>query len=387
MKKVFSIFVLFVLVISVFAEVGIYSDKVVIGSFQALSGPYAVIGQDMTKGMKAYFNWVNKNGGIYGRKIELIVADDQLNPAKTVVEVKRLVEQDKVFAIVGGLGTYGCLAVMDYLNDNKVPFVYQGAGTSKLVEPAKRYIFGVQPDYTLEGAIIGRYVGEIAKFKSPAIVYMNNDVGLEGLASFKAKLESYKMKPVIEIPYNPADTDFSGQVLKLVEKSPDVIVLYGFITDTVRWVKTIRDYGLTSKLITIYPNADPSFITLAGAKYVEGMIFTGWVPIPTRDKPDYVRDFERYVGIYQQSYPKEIPSSYAAAGFIAAEVFVEGLVRAGKNPTRESLVKGLESFKNWNGILAKDITWGPNLRRGKTSMYLLQVKNGQFIPMTDLIRP
>lgn len=108
MKRLVSILVLLVLAVSIFAEVGVYSNKVVIGSFQAMSGPYAVIGQEMTKGMKAYFNWINKRGGVYGRKIELIVADDQLNPAKTVVEVKRLVEQDKVFALVGGLGTYGC---------------------------------------------------------------------------------------------------------------------------------------------------------------------------------------------------------------------------------------------------------------------------------------
>ncbi|HOJ94577.1 MAG TPA: ABC transporter substrate-binding protein, partial [Fervidobacterium nodosum] len=109
MRKLLSVLLFLGLFVSIFAEVGVYNDKVVIGTFQALSGPYAVIGQEMTKGMKAYFNWVNNRGGVYGRKIELIVADDQLNPAKTVVEVKRLVEQDKVFAIVGGLGTYGCL--------------------------------------------------------------------------------------------------------------------------------------------------------------------------------------------------------------------------------------------------------------------------------------
>ncbi|MGC8903392.1 MAG: ABC transporter substrate-binding protein [Fervidobacterium sp.] len=386
MRRFVSIVIFMGLLVSVFAEVGVYSDKVVIGTFQALSGPYAIIGQEMTKGMKAYFNWINSRGGIYGRRIELLVADDQLNPAKTVVEVKRLVEQDKVFAIVGGLGTYGCLAVMDYLEQNKVPFVYQGAGTSKLVIPPKRYIFGVQPDYTLEGALIAKYVGEIAKFKSPAIVYMNNDIGLEGYTAFKEKLKDYEMSPSAEISYNPADTDYSGQVVKLVEKNPDVIVIYGLITDTIRWIKTIRDYGLNSKIITIYPNADPSFINLAG-KYSEGVIFTGWVPLATPDRPDFVRDYQRAISIFQQTYPKEIPSSYAVAGFIAAEVFTEGLVRAGKDLTREKLVKALESFKNWNGILAKDITWGSNLRRGKSSMYFMVVKNKQFVPLTDLIRP
>jgi branched-chain amino acid transport system substrate-binding protein len=369
----------------VFAENGVYDNEVVIGSFQALSGPYAIIGQEMTKGMNAYFNWINSNGGVYGRRINLIVADDQLNPSKTVVEVKRLVEQDKVFAIVGGLGTYGCLAVMDYLNENGVPFVYQGAGTSKLVDPPKKYIFGVQPDYTLEGHIIAKFLVENQNAKKIAVLYMNNDIGLEGLAAIKDELSKHNMKPAIEISYNPAETDYSAQVLDLLNVNPDSIVIYGLITDTIRWVKTIRDYGLESKIVTIYPNADPNFIRLAG-DYAEGIIFTGWVPLPTPDRPEYVKDFERYLRIFQETYKDQIPSSYAAAGFIAAEVFVEGLIRAGKDLTREGLVKALETFDHWNGILAKDITWGPNRRRGKDSMYFLIVKDGQFVPLTDLIK-
>jgi len=211
---------------------------------------------------------------------------------------------------------------------------------------------------------------------------MNNDVGLEGYAAFKGELAKYKMTPSVEISYNPADTDYSGLVIKLVDKNPDVVVVYGLLTDTVRWVKTIRDYGLNSKVITTYANADPSFLTLAG-KYAEGVIFTGWVPLPTPDRPAFVRDYQRAVSIHQETYAKELPSSYAVAGFIAAEVFTEGLIRAGKNLTREGLVKALESFKHWDGILSKDITWGPNLRRGKSSLYFLAVKGNQFVPLTD----
>ncbi|QTA37438.1 ABC transporter substrate-binding protein [Thermosipho ferrireducens] len=383
MRKFFAIFVLMIAVLIV-AEIGVYPEKVVIGSFQALSGPYAIIGQEMTKGMKAYFNWINNRGGLYGRKIELIVADDQLNPSKTVVEVKRLVEQDKVFAIVGGLGTYGCLAVMDYLNEKGVPFVYQGAGTSKLVVPPKKYIFGVQPDYTLEGHIIGKYLIEAQDAKKIAILYMNNDIGIEGYNAVKDQLSKYGIEPAFEVSYNPLETDYSAQVLNLLDVNPEFIVIYGLITDTIRWIKTIRDYGLESRIITIYPNADPNFIRLAG-DYAEGIIFTGWVPLPTPDKPEYVKDFERYVRIFQETYPDQVPSSYAAAGFIAAEVFVEGLLRAGENLTRETLVKALESFDHWSGILAKDITWNQNRRRGKDSMYLLIVKDGTFTPLTELI--
>ncbi len=183
---------------------------------------------------------------------------------------------------------------------------------------------------------------------------MNNDVGLEGLNAIKKRLKKYGLQPILEIPYNPLETDYSAQTVEILNKNPQSIVIYGFITDTIRWIKTIKDYGIDSQIVTIYPNADPNFIKMGG-KYVEGVIITGWVPLPTPDKPEYVKDFETYVNIFQKTYPNQIPSSYAAAGFIAAEVFVEGLARAGVNLTREKLVEALESFNHWNGILAKDI--------------------------------
>ncbi len=381
-----SLLLAFILLIVVvlMAEDGVYPDKVVIGSFQALSGPYAVIGQGMTKGMKAYFNWVNDMGGVHGRKIELIVVDDQLNPSKTVVEVKRLVEEDKVFAIVGGLGTYGCLAVMDYLNDRGVPFVYQGSGSSKLSQPPKKYVFPVQPDYLLESQLIAKFLVEKKSVRSIGVVYMNNDVGKEGLTGIRKRLSKYGLSPVLEIPYNPLETDYSSLALKVLDKNPKAVVIYGFITDTLRWIKTLRDYGYEGTILTIYPNADPAFVKLGG-KYVEGVIVTGWVPIPSKDNPEYTEDYQKFVEIYQKSYPGEIPSSYAVAGFIAAEVFTEALRRAGENPTREGLVKALESFDHWNGIMAKDITYGPNRRRGKSTMYFIRIENGTFVPITNLM--
>ncbi len=379
MKKLAVLLILVLGVVGLLAEDGVYPDKVVIGSFQALSGPYAVIGQGMTKGMKAYFNWINEQGGIYGRKIKLIVADDQLNPSKTVVEVKRLVEEDKVFAIVGGLGTYGCLAVMDYLNSKGIPFVYQGSGSSKLSHPPKKYVFPVQPDYLLEGQLIAKFLMEKQGIKDVAVIYMNNDVGKEGLTGIKKRLT-----PTLEIPYNPLETDYSSLALKVMDKNPRAVVIYGFITDTLRWIKTLKDYGYDGLIVTIYPNADPAFVKLGG-KYVEGVIVTGWVPIPSKDNPEYTKDYQKFVEIYQKTYPNEIPSSYAVAGFIAAEVFTEALRRAGKDLTREGLVKALESFNHWNGIMAKDITYGPNRRRGKSSMYFIKIENGLFAPITGLL--
>lgn len=138
MKKVVSMLFVVILLVFGFAEAGVTEKEILVGTFQAMSGPVAPIGRPMAQGMQAYFNYINEQGGIYGRKINLIIADDQFNPAKTVVEVRRMVEQDGVFAIVGGLGTPGILAVEGYLNNRGVPFVYLGGGSIEFSLPPKK---------------------------------------------------------------------------------------------------------------------------------------------------------------------------------------------------------------------------------------------------------
>ncbi|HWQ22193.1 MAG TPA: stalk domain-containing protein, partial [Clostridia bacterium] len=158
---------------------GITGNQILIGSFSVQTGPYAVVGIPFSHGMQAYFNMVNEAGGVYGRKINLKVADDGFNPANTVTIVKKFVTEDKVFAVVGGLGTPGVLAVMDYLNEQKVPFVYQASGVSKIAIPAKNYVFAVQPNYINEGQIFAKYVASLG-LKNIAVLYSNDDTGNEG---------------------------------------------------------------------------------------------------------------------------------------------------------------------------------------------------------------
>ncbi|MCD6168001.1 MAG: ABC transporter substrate-binding protein [Caldisericia bacterium] len=359
---------------------GVTDKEIKIGAFAALSGPVAPIGIEFVKGYKTYYNYINDNGGIYGRKIKLIVEDDQFNPAKTIAAVKRMVEVDKVFAIVGGLGTPGCLAVMDYLNENKVPFVYQGSGSSKLAYPPKKYIFAVQPNFTNEGQIMAKYVVEELKADKIAVIYETDDIGTEGLNGVKKGLEKYGKKPVIEVGFSPTEVDLTSYVLKLKQAKPDVVIMYALLKPASIILKTAYSLGLKTKFVTTYPNADPLLITLAGKEAAEGTYVSAWVFTDLKDP-----GVKKFYEIWDKYHPGEIPSAYAIAGWIAGEVFVEGLRRAGSPPTRERLVWALETFKHWSGMLAKDITYAPNDRSGKKSMYFMQVKDGMWTKVSDWI--
>ena len=352
---------------------GITDNQVTIGAFQDQSGAAAVVGINMRKGMEAYFNWVNARGGVNGRKIKFIVEDDGFQAARAIAATKKLVEQDKVFALVGTLGTPGVAATIDYVMEKQVPSIYHGTGISALAYPPKKYFFPVQPNYISEGRIVATYVVDNLKMKRIAVACEQTDIGTEGLRGVREQLAIYKMEPVEVVNFGAADVDFSSQILKLMRAKPEAVIIYSTIKPAAGFLKQAKVMGLEAQFLTTYVNADPIQMPgLAGDACV-GLIAPGWVPVLGNDA-----DSTKYLEIYQATYPKEMPSAFAAAGFIAGEVFCEGLRLAGKNPTRESLIAAMESMRDWDGIMAKGISYTPDFRSGKASMYFMKFAKPKF---------
>ncbi|MBP7892798.1 MAG: ABC transporter substrate-binding protein [Firmicutes bacterium] len=352
---------------------GITDNQVTIGAFQDQSGAAAVVGINMRKGMEAYFNWVNAQGGVNGRKIKFIVEDDGFQAARAIAATKKLVEQDKVFALVGTLGTPGVAATIDYVMEKQVPSIYHGTGISALAYPPKKYFFPVQPNYTSEGRIVATYVVENLKMKRIALACEQTDIGTEGLRGVREQLAIYKMEPVEVVNFGAADVDFSSQILKLMRAKPEAVIIYSTIKPAAGFLKQAQVMGLEAQFLTTYVNADPIQMPALAGDACVGLIAPGWVPVLGNDA-----DSTTYLQIYQATYPKEMPSAFAAAGFIAGEVFCEGLRRAGKNPTRESLIAAMESLRDWDGIMAKGITYTPEFRSGKASMYFMRFAKPKF---------
>ncbi|OPZ62318.1 MAG: Leucine-, isoleucine-, valine-, threonine-, and alanine-binding protein precursor [Firmicutes bacterium ADurb.Bin506] len=352
---------------------GITDTQVLIGAFQDQSGPASVVGINMRKGMEAYFNWLNAQGGVNGRKVKLIVEDDGFQAARSVAATKKLVEQDKVFALVGTLGTPGLAATIDYIMEKEVPSVYQGSGISSLAYPPKKYFFPVQPNYIAEGRIITTYLVENLGLKRVALAIEQTDIGSEGARGVREQLAIYGLEAVETVSFGAADVDFSSQVLKLIKAKPDAVVIYSTLKPAAGLLKQAKVMGLTAKFATTYVNADPVQMPALAGDACVGVIAPGWVPVLGNDA-----DSAKYLEIYQATYPNEMPSAYAAAGFIAAEVFTEGLRRAGKDPTRDSLIAALESMRDWDGIMAKGITYTPDFRSGKASMYFMEFAKPKF---------
>lgn len=360
---------------------GITDTQVIIGAFQDQSGAAAAVGIPMRKGMEAYFNWVNAQGGVNGRKIKFIVEDDGFQAARALAATKKLVEQDKVFALVGTLGTPGVAATIDYIMEKQIPSIYQGTGISALAYPPKKYFFPVQPNYTSEGRIIATYAVENLKMKKIALACEQTDIGSEGLRGVQEQLAVYKMEPIEVVRFGAADVDFSSQILKLMQAKPDAVIIYSTIKPAAGFLKQAEVMGLEAQFLTTYVNADPVYMPMLAGDACVGLVAPGWVPILGNDE-----DSVKYLEIYQSTYANEIPSAFAAAGFIAGEVFCEGLRRAGKSPTRESLIAAMESMRDWDGIMAKGISYTPEFRSGKASMYFMRFEAGSIEVISDWVK-
>ncbi len=361
---------------------GISTNEIKIGTFSALTGPVAIIGAPFNHGLLSYINWINDQGGVYGRKIKVISYDDQFNPALTVTGVKKMVEEDKVFAIVGGLGTPGCLAVMDYLNEKAVPFVYQGSGVSALAIPPKKYVFAVQPNYTNEGQIFVKYIVDDLKLNKIALLYRDDDAGREGSIGVDQGISRFGGELVVKSPFPGTETDFTSYLLKVKQSGAEALIVYEPTDSAIasNILKTAKSLGLTQKIFLPYSHAG---IVAAAGEAAENVYITGWVDFSNPNDPGVQKFFE----IWTKYYPKDNPLlfAYAVAGFVAGEIFVEALKRSGPYPTRDSIVWALETFYGWSGYVAKDISYGPNERSGKYSMFFMRVENGQLVKVSEWI--
>ena len=361
---------------------GITGNQILIGSFSVQTGPYAVVGVPFSQGMQSYFDMVNDAGGVYGRKINLEVVDDQFNPANTVTVVKKFVTEDKVFAVVGGVGSPGCAAVVDYLNDQKVPFIYQASGLSSLSIPAKQYVFAVQPNYINEGQVIAKYAGSTLGLKNIAVLYSNDQAGNEWLAGTKQGAGKFGSTIVLESPFPATETDFTPYLLKVQASNANALIIYTSSVATAGLaVKTAKSLGLTQKIFLSYVAA--GLAGTIGAAAAEGVYIPGWVDFSDVTSPDVVKFFS----MWNKYYPNgnQALYSYACAGWVAAEVFTEAVRRAGQYPTRDALVWALETFDGWSGYLAKDISYSPTAHSGKYSLFFMQVQKGALVKISGWI--
>jgi ABC-type branched-subunit amino acid transport system substrate-binding protein len=366
---------------------GITATSVLVGSHQPLSGPAAPGYSEIAPAAKAYFDFVNAAGGVNGRKITFKYLDDGYNPTTTVTVHKQLVLQDKVFAIMGGLGTPTHTKVVDFLNTSRVPDLFVASGCQCWDEPSKHpYTFGWQPDYLIEGKILGDYIKKTYPGKKVAFFGQDDEFGGDGLTGVKKTLGT---SLVANQTYQPGNVDVAPQVSAIAAAKPDVVVLFTIPAYTALFKLTSLKLGFNPQLVVSNVGSDAVTLsglleafakkggaTVSGKSLIEGMVTDSYLP-PLGDLSNsWTALFKKVHDQYAASLPFDGNVVY---GMAEAYTFVQALQKAGKNPTRKGIVDALEKG-GFSGPGLVPFRWSKDSHAGYTGVQVGTVKGGSFTP-------
>jgi branched-chain amino acid transport system substrate-binding protein len=325
---------------------GVTDTQILLGTHLPLSQTLAAAFAPVGDGMQAYFAYINDTeGGVYGRKIKVIVGDDHYNPPDTVEVVRKLVEQDKVFAIVSGLGDETHAAVLTYLEENGVPDMFLATGVHRYTEPPVKTRFGGLPDYQVEGRMLGKYVADHYNGAKIGILRENNEMGVDGLNGVNMGLEGSDVEIVADEKCEATTADVTAQAQRLKNGGAEVIISVAGPVPSASLLQVARAV-LAWDVPILVSGVDCSdiFIALAGAENAEGVISVVFGhQVYETDLPG----IQKHIEMIKKYAPNVEPSNYTLYGAITAELMVESLKRAGPDLTREKLVDAAESIRDW----------------------------------------
>jgi ABC-type branched-subunit amino acid transport system substrate-binding protein len=329
---------------------GITPTTIMIGSTQPLTGPAAPGYSEIAPASAAYFTYVNAHGGVFGRSISYEYLNDGYNPTVTASATRQLVLQDKVFAVFSALGTPTHLAVVDYLNSEHVPDLFVSSGCDCWNDTSKYpNTFGFQPDYTIEGKILGQYINQNLAGKKVGYFFQDDEFGRDGVKGLDLQLAASSV--VSRQTYVPTNTNLGPQISALAASGAQVVVSFSIPAFTAIALLTAAVPGYHPTWVVSNVGSDIPTVTgllkfiskgVVGGALLGGMVTDAYLPLVTDLSNPWIALFR---GIHDQ-YIKNLPwDGNVLYGMAQAYTLVQALKAAGRNPTRDSLVKTIENTK------------------------------------------
>jgi branched-chain amino acid transport system substrate-binding protein len=358
---------------SCLAEPGVFRDSIVIGQSAAFSGGNAPIVVELTAGAQAYFDLVNAQGGVHGRKIRLESLDDAFDAKRTVQNTKALVQEKKVFCLFLYRGTPQVEAVIPLLEQFKIPLVGPSTGAQSMYLPAKRYLFPVRASYHSETEEIVNHLVTTG-MKKIAIIRDDSSFGQDGYSGFEEALKRRGISPYAVATFPRGTVQVDDAVNKLSDSQPQAVLIVASPNSAAAFVKKMKAARDDVLLFALSNVSSDSFVKEVGSTGY-GVVVAQVAPAPDAFDAEVSRELQHLV----KANPK-VPLSYSALeGFISAKVLVEGLRRAGQSLTREKFVAALEHMQRFD---AGDVSvsYGPSMRGGSNYVELTIIgRGGKFI--------
>lgn len=352
---------------------GVTADSIIIGQSAALSGPAQALGTEMKAGIEAYFKYVNSKGGVNGRRLILKSMDDGYEPERAKANTTELIEKEKVLALLGYVGTPTSNAALPVFTAAKVPFVGPFTGAQSLREPFNRYIFNVRASYFDETEAIVDHLAR-AGITRIGVFYQNDAYGQAGLAGVERAMKKRNLQVASKDTVERNTIDVSKSVATLSKANLQAVVMISAYKSCAAFIRAMK-----------LADANPQFwnVSFVGSKALaeelgpegRGVQISQVVPFPWGSGSAVVKEYQRIIS----PDGKDIYNFSSMEGFLAAKVLVEGIRRAGKDLTRESLVTAMEKMGKVD-LGGFSVTYSPNNREGSHFVDLTIIsKNGKFM--------
>lgn len=353
------------------AEDGVTDSEILLGMVNAQSGAASGLGQGMRAGAQAVFDDVNTHGGIHGRKIRLLVDDDGYEPDRAIDATLRMIEEQKVFALFGYVGTPTANAVLPIVKETHVPLVGLFTGAMTLRQPVVPEVINIRASYFDEAERLVTYFIENGGAKRFAVFYQDDGFGLAVLAGVEHALQRRKMDIVAKGTFQRGTTAVRAGLAAIIEAKPDVVIMVGPYTPLAEFIHNAKSEQLKARLGTVSFVGADNLVALAGSDG-DGVLVSEVVPFPGSSDQPVVREC---ASLLRKAAPQATLGFVNLEGCITAKAMVLGLQRSGTDLTRPRLLAAMESIRDVD-IGGMRLNLAPDNHQASKAVFLTRLAHG-----------
>ena len=361
---------------------GVTKNEIVIGSMQDLSGPIVAFSKQLKNGMEMRVAELNAAGGIHGRKLKLVIEDHGYDPKKAVLATQKLVQKDKIFAMLGTIGTPTALPSMPILFEKNVPHLFPLTAAREMYEPLHRLKYSFAATYFDQMRAATKYIVKAKGYKKVCTLYQDDDFGLEVMRGAEAGLKEVGQALAEKTTYKRGATEFSSQVARMKDAGCDLVVLGTIIRETIGTIATARKLGWGVEFM----GSSASYTDLIhklGGPAMNGFYSTNTVNNPYMD--DASRNVREWASRYKQKY-NEDPAVFSVYGYQVIDLFIQIADKAGPKLNVDTFIDTLEGFSSTRDMFGADaMSFSKTKHLGSNRARLSQIINGKWTPITDYI--
>jgi branched-chain amino acid transport system substrate-binding protein len=356
------------------SEAGVSADTILFGQAAALEGPSSALGQGMRQGILAAFEEINAKGGVYGRKLKLISRDDGYDPDRSVVQTVKLLDEDKVFALIGAVGTPTAIATVPITSARNVPFIGPFSGAEFLRKEDLHNVVNIRASYGAEAEAWIRHLTEDLHFKSIAIFYQDDSFGRDGLAGVKTALAKRGLELSAEGTFE-RNTRAVGAALHAIKRAdPEAVVMVGTYGPCAEFIKLAHTKGFNPTFVAISFVGANALAKELGAEG-NGVVVSQVVPFPWDQSLPLVAD---YRAAEKALDPRLTPDFVSLEGYLSGRLAAAALQRVGPDPTRADLLRVIGEVGRFD-IGGDVITFGARARDLPPRVFLTVIQpDGTF---------